>query len=85
MSTPTEEEQVTAELEKMASVRMSFASNAARALRLGQLSSEQKLSYVLSMLREHQKETLILVKIANIYAEEHVAWKKLNPKQGELK
>lgn len=85
MSTPTEEEQVTAELEKMASVRMSFASNAAHALRLGRLSPEQKLSYVLNLLLQHEKQTLILMRIANIYAEELVAWKKLNPKQGEPK
>ena len=82
MSESTEEERVTATLERLSKTNMGFGHNA---LRLGQLSSEQKLSYVLSMLREHQKETLILMKIANIYAEEHVAWKKLNPKQGELK
>ena len=76
MTQPTEQEKVTALLEKLSMTNMAFGTNPNNALRLGRLTSEQKLSFVLSKLVEHQKETLILMKVVNIYAEEHVTNKK---------
>lgn len=69
-----EQEQITAALERIEHTLV--GSLAGAALRIGRLSPEQKLSYVLDKLVQHQKETLILMKIANIFAEEHVVNKK---------
>lgn len=41
-----------------------------------QLNPEQKLAYVLEKLLGHQKETLALMEVCKLVAEEAVAWKK---------